>query len=681
MNERGCLLRVLLIALSMNGLCSAMGQHFPCLDGMAGPYPCDAVHQLGSVNLTTCAASGANDVWGWVDEENGGEYALLGLNNGLAFIDVTDPYYPVYMGKLPTASSNSLWRDMKVHDHYVYVVSEAFAHGLQVFDLHTLREVDNAPEVFIADTTLHTFSDAHNLAVNSDAACLYVVGTNLAQGGVLIYDISNPLQPELIGMHGESGYVHDLVGFTYDGPDADHVGSVLLACAHPTHWSILDATDPGDVVAISTGQHPSNGYTHQPMLTPSAQHLLIGDELDEQLYGFNTRTLWWNISDLDEPSYGGAYFGTTPASDHNQYVLDHFIYQSNYTSGLRILRQDESSGLLLEEVAFFDVEPESNEVGFTGSWSNYPFLPSGNVLVSSMDFGLHILRPNWLLANFSSSEICQNDTAVLTVTIPKDLNLDLTLSVDGLPSGVEVLGMPFSTYGTGTWACEVVGLSSSLGAIAMDVLMSSGSWEWRERVQVVVDGGEVWFQDADGDGFGDPNHPVILCSPEPGYASNSLDCYDLSAYAFPGAAEQCDAQDNDCNGLIDDGLAESIWFRDLDGDGYGNAAVTSENCYCPAGFVEFNGDCDDHDPFTHPNAPPNQTGVDNNCDGILSEMEQNPCPGDFNLDEQVTVSDLLVILFDYACMSNCSADMSGDGMVAMEDLLLFLSVFNVPCTE
>lgn len=658
-----------------------LGQTLPCMDGMAGPFPCDGIDQLSFISLETCSASAANDVWGWYDEETHREYALLGVNNGLAFIDVTDPYYPIYLGKLPTASSPSLWRDMKVYGHHMYVVSEAFAHGLQVFDLHTLREVNSTPETFLATATFNAFSDAHNLAVDESAGRLYVMGGNLAGGGVLIYDLTNPAVPALVGMHAESGYVHDAVALTYDGPDADYLGAQLLVCAHPTNWTILDTTDPSDVVVVSSGQHPSNGYTHQPLLLPSRKHLLIGDELDEQQFGFPTRTLWWNVSDLENPSYGGAYLGPTLSSDHNQYADEVLIYQSNYTAGLRILGHQESVGLTLNELAYFDVHPESNAPGFTGSWSNFMDLPSGNVLVSSMATGLHVVRPRWVEASFSSSEVCQTDTVQLTVSIPKDLGIECVVDLAGLPVGVVAEGLPFTTYGVGEWTFPVTGIASALGAVDLQVTVQGTEvdWSWSETVSVVVDGGAVWFRDLDGDGFGDPNHPAVLCSSEPGYAMNGLDCYDLSAATYPGAPELCDAQDNDCNGLVDDELEVSMWYRDMDGDGYGNAANQVGNCFCPAGFVGLAGDCDDHDAFVYPSAPGNQTGVDNNCDGVLSEQELNPCPGDFNFDDQVTVADLLVILFDYACLNACQADMNGDGMVGMDDLLMFFAQFNATC--
>src|SRR5690606_20218176 len=95
-------------------------------------------------------ASGGNDIWGWTDPETEKEYALMGLNNGTAFVDVSDPVNPVYLGKLPTHTQSSLWRDIKVYADHAFVVSEASGHGMQVFDLTRLRGV-TSPQTFTVD--------------------------------------------------------------------------------------------------------------------------------------------------------------------------------------------------------------------------------------------------------------------------------------------------------------------------------------------------------------------------------------------------------------------------------------------------------------------------------------------------------------------------------------------------
>ena len=118
----------------------------------------------------------------------------------------------------------------------------------------------------------------------------------------------------------------------------------------------------------------------------------MNDELDE-LAGAapRTRTLVWDIEDLDDPVLVNEHLGTNEASDHNLYVQGDLMYQSNYLSGLRIL--DISDPENPEEVGFFDTVPQGGDIpGFAGSWSNYPFFESGVIIVTSMREGLFVLK-------------------------------------------------------------------------------------------------------------------------------------------------------------------------------------------------------------------------------------------------------------------------------------------------
>ena len=103
----------------------------------------------------------------------------------------------------------------------------------------------------------------------------------------------------------------------------------------------------------------------------------------------------WDVSDLDDPALIGSHDSTTTATDHNQYVKGSYTYQSNYRAGLRILDITDIANGNLTEVAFFDVYPRSDSSNYEdGTWSNYPFFDSGIVIVSVIEQGLFILRPN-----------------------------------------------------------------------------------------------------------------------------------------------------------------------------------------------------------------------------------------------------------------------------------------------
>jgi choice-of-anchor B domain-containing protein len=120
----------------------------------------------------------------------------------------------------------------------------------------------------------------------------------------------------------------------------------------------------------------------------------MNDELDElnseyELPG--TRTLIWDVTDLDEPVLVKEFFSQNASSDHNLYVRGNYMYQSNYTSGLRILDISDTANPV--EVGYFDTLPFGKDApGFSGSWSNYPYFQSGIIIVTSIGEGFFILK-------------------------------------------------------------------------------------------------------------------------------------------------------------------------------------------------------------------------------------------------------------------------------------------------
>ena len=380
-----------------------------CANGMAGIYPCNGIDLVSYLTGEEIGATQGlvNDMWGWTDPVTGTEWALVGHTLGTAFVSLEDPVDPLYAGMLPLTdgASPSAWRDIKVYQDHAFIVSDAAGqHGMQVFDLTRLREVANPPETFEATTLYDAIHSAHNIVINEETGFAYSVGGSWGGescgGGLHMIDIRDPQNPVFAGCfadpatgHGETGYTHDANCVVYRGPDTEHSGKEICFGSNETALSIADVSDKEAPSALAVSSYPNVAYAHQGWLDEAHEYLYMNDELDEAFGTVSgTRTVVWDVRDLDDPIPVKDFIGTTEATDHNLYVVGNLMYQSNYLAGLRVISIAARENPV--EVAFFDIEPvDENHAGLNdGSWSNYPFFASGVIGVTSMGGGVFFVR-------------------------------------------------------------------------------------------------------------------------------------------------------------------------------------------------------------------------------------------------------------------------------------------------
>jgi choice-of-anchor B domain-containing protein len=407
------------------------------------------------------SASFMSDIWGWTDTAptTGNvfeEYALVGTSSGVVFVRITDPTNPEFLGLVPSTNLQTIrnfWWDIKTYGNYAFWTTEVNGAGVAIFDLKQLDGLSAVePGTDAAVLPIDTFTGrwgrndgsgylrAHNIAINPAKPYAYLIGVNKEEGavppledeGIVILDISNPSTPQEVGRidsNSGGGPVdsHDAQIVTYKGSDEDldgfsRFGREILFNFNgdERNIQIWDVTDPTDPQFISEFSYDGATFSHQGWLTEDHRFLLAGDEADEEvglqqpnnaLLPDTARTHLCNIQDLDAPVCFGVFDSPAASIDHNLFIRTdqasgrEFVYQANYTSGIRVteLTRGPGSGptqtATLAEVAHMDTEPllpdliSWNANRFLGPWGVYPFFPNSDTIIASDGLnGLILMR-------------------------------------------------------------------------------------------------------------------------------------------------------------------------------------------------------------------------------------------------------------------------------------------------
>ena len=393
-----------------------------CENQKAGGFTCNKIDLVGHVAISDFSSNpkDANDIWGHIDLNTNIEYAIIGIENGVAVFDLSDPTTPREVGSI--AGTKTLWRDVKVYQYfdkalniwqaYAYATIDGKSDNVMIIDLNQLPQsislvTKDAAAAQAHNVYISNVDYTYNTALKNATPTLQLVG---AKGGgaqsnsFLSYSLINPkkLTPYALGDNFGSGYTHDATSMRISDSrkdiDCKENGDTcdVFIDFNEEEIKIWNTTTPGQEKQISqiiyNDVQAEHKYVHSGWMTEDKRFVLAHDEFDELRGGVNTTVRIFDLQSLTNPTLAGVWKGATPAIDHNGFVRGNRYYMSNYKRGLTIL--DITNPASPVEVGLFDTYSPNDLTGFAGAWGVYPYLPSGLILVSDINGGLFVLRDN-----------------------------------------------------------------------------------------------------------------------------------------------------------------------------------------------------------------------------------------------------------------------------------------------
>ncbi len=328
-----------------------------------------------------------NDVWGYEDEL-GNEYAIVGLYNGISIVEVSNPNNPVELFR--SYGPETVWRDVKVFGDHAYVTNEN-RNGMRIYNLSVLPYSYTIPNKEFQGGVGKEFETAHNIFIDEKGRA-YVVGTD--RGGMIIYDLTeDPWNPKEIGFY-DQNYIHDIY------VENDTAYSAMISDGY---FKILDVSNPNSINFISS--HPTKDLqTHNTWISDNGNHLFTTDEVNGGEIGV------YDISDKTDPEKIERYKSRELGDEmpHNVIIKDSIAFVSYYTDGVIALDVSNPENVL--EVDRFDTYKQGSGPGSSGNWGVYPFLKSGNILVSDIENGLYILGYEHKNAGYLEGVVSDKET-------------------------------------------------------------------------------------------------------------------------------------------------------------------------------------------------------------------------------------------------------------------------------
>ena len=339
-----------------------------------------------SLSKSTLYANAYNEVWGYA--KDGREYAIIGTTRGTHFFDVTNPSAAIQVDFVLGRDTGRAIVHRDYHDYkgYLYMVSDEGNASLQIVDLSYLP--DSVSVVYDQDTAIKL---SHNIFIDSATGKLYNCGGgNSKKFGV--FSLADPLSPQLLyqcendiswwaSTVGTGGYVHD--AFARNDTVFCNAGDGLYVVNFSATPTLL----------ASLTSYPDIGYNHSGWLSEDGKTYAMGDET----HGKKMKIL--DVSNLSSIQFLDTIgvTGDNNAILHNQIIRGNYLYVAYYYNGVIIYDISSPSTPVL--VGFYDTSKEFNFRSFKGAWGVYPFLPSGNLLVSDMQEGLFVMDVSQAVVN------------------------------------------------------------------------------------------------------------------------------------------------------------------------------------------------------------------------------------------------------------------------------------------
>ncbi len=330
-----------------------------------------------SIPGTNAYDNAYNDVWGVVVD--GREFAVIGSTQGVHFIDVTDPANATVLDHafVPGADAGAhlIHRDIKSYGCYLYAVADEGSSSLQIIDYSFLPD-----SVSVVYDSSEEIVQAHNVFIDEENARMYAVTLNDPNGffPLRVFSLENPEQPVPLGDWGQG-----IVGHVHDAYVRDNIG--YLNCGGDGFYIVdfKDMSNPTILGSLTT--YPQQGYNHSGWLSNDGAYYYMADETNNKDIKVLDVSEFFNIRVVETINSGN----TVRHIPHNQLVRGNYMYSSYYHDGIQVF--DITDPAQPVRYAYYDTYPTEVTTGYFGAWGVYPFLPSGNILVSDMQSGLYVL--------------------------------------------------------------------------------------------------------------------------------------------------------------------------------------------------------------------------------------------------------------------------------------------------